>query len=193
DEADRWLRDCEARRPEDPAVWRARLDWALAAARPDVARQTLAHIPADEDSDIEVFALRAWFADQDGDQAVERAAWEQLLKLDPGNVKALDRLAVLASAAGQAEQAAQFRHRRLELERVDAEYRKLLASPDAPPHAGELARLAQTLGRRVDREIWSSLAGPPAQGQAAGSHPPPHLSRSEPPSRRSLADRLADV
>ncbi len=31
DEADQWLRRCEARRPDDPEVWHVRLDWALAS------------------------------------------------------------------------------------------------------------------------------------------------------------------
>ena len=30
DEAEKWLAACLGRRPEDPAVWQAQLDWALA-------------------------------------------------------------------------------------------------------------------------------------------------------------------
>ncbi len=33
DEAARWLDACQRRRPEDPAVWRSRLDWAVASNR----------------------------------------------------------------------------------------------------------------------------------------------------------------
>ena len=38
EEADRWLARCLERRPRDPAVWRARLDWARAVRRVDVGR-----------------------------------------------------------------------------------------------------------------------------------------------------------
>ncbi len=48
-EAEGWLGRCLARRPEDPAVWRMKLEWALAANRPDEVRRTLPHLPADEE------------------------------------------------------------------------------------------------------------------------------------------------
>ncbi len=46
DEARTWLDRCLKRRPDDVAVWRLRLDWAMAADRPAEARATLAHLPA---------------------------------------------------------------------------------------------------------------------------------------------------
>src|SRR5262249_43492065 len=58
DEAAKWLDSCASRRPNDPAVWRARLD--LARARGDVGAvwQAVAHVPADALSDDERLALR---------------------------------------------------------------------------------------------------------------------------------------
>src|SRR5438477_13065080 len=47
DEADRWLSDCEARRPHDVAVCRMRLAWALAEGRRDVAWTWMSRMPAD--------------------------------------------------------------------------------------------------------------------------------------------------
>ena len=43
----RWLDACLRRRPDDPAVWRARLDWARAAEDEAEVRRALAHLPAD--------------------------------------------------------------------------------------------------------------------------------------------------
>ena len=46
DEAGDWLARCERARPEDRAVWRARLNWALAAGRPDEVVRAATHLPA---------------------------------------------------------------------------------------------------------------------------------------------------
>ena len=39
------LNDWLGRRPDDPAIWKARLDWAVAAGRPAPAREAMAHLP----------------------------------------------------------------------------------------------------------------------------------------------------
>src|SRR5207249_354324 len=41
DEAASWLDRCESRRPTDPAVWRARLDWARSSGDPEAVLRTL--------------------------------------------------------------------------------------------------------------------------------------------------------
>jgi enediyne biosynthesis protein E4 len=44
--AGRLLDRCQARRPENATVWRARLDWAVATDRVPLAREALKHLPA---------------------------------------------------------------------------------------------------------------------------------------------------
>jgi tetratricopeptide (TPR) repeat protein len=191
-EADRWLGACLQRRPDDPVVWRARLEWAMAAGQPEVARQALEHIPADPDPDVPLATLRAWFAQQAGDRTAEQAAWQRLHELDPGDLKALDRLAELATAAGQTAQAARLRRRRLELEETDEAYTRLLTGENAMSHAEELARLARDLGRRTDAAIWSYLAATAANpGRRAVALP--QLVPAASPARRMLADLLPDL
>jgi tetratricopeptide (TPR) repeat protein len=192
-EADRWLSACLERRPEDAAIWRARLEWAMAAGRPDIARGTLEHIPADPDPDIPLATLRAWFAQQEGDRGAEQVAWQRLHDIDPGNIKALDRLAELAVAAGQPDQAARLRRQRLELESIDNAYTTLLTGSDPISHAEMLARLARDLGRRTDAEIWSYRATMSAADPAHRLPAPPQWVRAESAPRRTLAELLPDL
>ena len=46
DEAAPWLERCLSRRPEDPAVWRARLDLAVASQDEAGFWSAVAHLPA---------------------------------------------------------------------------------------------------------------------------------------------------
>ena len=71
-EAAQWLERCLARRPTDPAVWRARLDWAVATNRPPAAREALKHLPAAAWNSSEIDRLTAWFAAQRGDDEAEQ-------------------------------------------------------------------------------------------------------------------------
>jgi enediyne biosynthesis protein E4 len=157
DEADAWLRRCEARRPADPAVARARLDWALAADRPDLAAPALRHLPASRLSPTRILSLRAWLAAHAGDAEAERAALTELIAQDPGDTSALERLADLAAQAGRADRVASLRRRKAELDRARERYRLLLAAPDLSPHFAELARTAETLGRRFEARGWWTL------------------------------------
>src|SRR5262249_53547363 len=59
-DARRRLDACLGRRPEDPAVWRGVLDWAMGTEQIDQVRRALAHLPADRFSPRRVQALRAW-------------------------------------------------------------------------------------------------------------------------------------
>jgi len=192
-EADRWLNSCLQRRPEDPVAWRARLEWAMAAGRPDIARQTLAHIPAEPDPRALLWTLRAWFARREGDSAMEQAAWQHLHDLDPGNINALDRLAELATAAGQTDRAAQIRRQRLKREETDKAYVKLLTGADPVAHAGELAQLARELGRPTDEKIWSYLAATSEPERAQAPPAPPRFVQANSSSRQTLADLLPDL
>ena len=63
---------CLGRRPDDPAVWRMKLDWALAADRVDEVRLASSHLPADEESPGRLLALQAWLAAHRQDRDAER-------------------------------------------------------------------------------------------------------------------------
>ena len=87
-----WLDRCVGRRPTDPAVWKARLD--LAMATDDIAGfwVALEHLPADRFDAPGVRALRAWLAARRRDQPLERAELAAVLEGAPGNARALERL-----------------------------------------------------------------------------------------------------
>ena len=72
DDARRRIDDCLGRRPEDPSVWRAELDWGLGTAHVAAVRRALGHLPADRFSSSEVERLRAWLAERRGDTETER-------------------------------------------------------------------------------------------------------------------------
>ena len=84
DEARQWLDRCLARRPEDPAVWRMKLEWALACRPARRGRTALPHLPADEEPEGRVLALRAWLAAHRHDRETERRALKNWVALDPG-------------------------------------------------------------------------------------------------------------
>jgi thioredoxin-like negative regulator of GroEL len=181
EEADRRLQICEARRPDDPAVWRARLEWSLAADRPESARAALSHIPAGPDATTNPDALRAWFAASRHDREAERTALLAQLESDPGALEALDRIAAIALESNRPDEAATARARKAALEDDRAAYARLLAEKDTKAHAIELARLASRIGLRFDAARWAALGG-------ATLPPPP-----TPPPGRTLADLLPDL
>jgi enediyne biosynthesis protein E4 len=85
-DACRRLDDCLGRRPEDPAVWQAVLDWGLGTEQVDQVHRALTHLPAERFSPSRVEALRAWLAARRHDAQTEQRALEQLVQ---------ERLAVL--------------------------------------------------------------------------------------------------
>ena len=140
---------------------RARLRWALAAGEPDEARRALAEIPADRFDAEELWSLRAWFAARLGDPEAERDALEHVVAIEPGQTRALDRLAELAVRAGRADRAAAIRRRQEEALRDKERYRQLMIADRDPIPLDELrerARLADRLGRRFEAEGWLTLA-----------------------------------
>ena len=93
---------CERARPDDRAVWRARLEWAKAAGRPDEVVRAASHLPASSIvTQAAVLELRAWMAARDGDREAERAALESKLALEPADAAAVERLADLAAQDGE--------------------------------------------------------------------------------------------
>ena len=168
DEARRRLDACLGRRPEDPSVWKARLDLANATQSPVEVRDALRHLPPGWLGPTEVLSLGAWFAALSGDDARERRAQEDLLRREPADLKALGRLADIALRSGRAEEAARLRARRAELSRLKVEYAATLFDRGRSDPA-ETARMAEGLGRLFEASsLWGlvprSHAGRPEAG-----------------------------
>src|SRR5260370_40569923 len=73
-EANRWLDRCLCRRPDDPVVWRMKLECALAEGSAGQVRAALPHLPAAEEPKGRGPALCAWLAARQGDRAHEERA-----------------------------------------------------------------------------------------------------------------------
>ena len=160
DEAARELDALCGARPDDPATYRARLDWAVAAGRPVEAADAVRRLPAEHLSPRAVLSLRVWAAALRADPAAERRFLNALVDLDPSDSVPLDRLAALASAAGDPE-AAEFRRRKAELDQARDRYRwSVISLPPAVSRlqAENLSRLAGALGRDFEARGWWTLA-----------------------------------
>ncbi len=157
--AAKWIEACLRQRPDDPAVWRARLDLALATD--DVAGfwTAVAHVPADRLDATAIQELRVWLVAHHGNPAVEQRELTALVRDAPGNTQALERLAVLATQAGQVPEAAQFRHRKAEVDHTQHQLDLILRNRGIDSSQAEiLARLAATLGRTFDARAWAIVA-----------------------------------
>ncbi len=199
EEADRWLARCLNRRPDDPAVWRMKLDWALAADRVNAARLASSHLPADEESPGRVLSIQAWLAAHRQDRDAERRFLKERIEADPADGPARERLAELEREAGNSREAERLRRSIPEIERTRQEYARLLGSTTPDSHAEELARLAARLGRSFDAARWAALGGATTAGRGSPtiSAPPPTLhdpasARASRP-RTTLADLLGDL
>jgi enediyne biosynthesis protein E4 len=164
--ARRRIDDCLVRRPEDPAIWQAELDWGLGTEQLASVRRALAHLPAERFSRSAVEALRAWLASRRHDTETEQCALDQLLQDEPGECPALERLAVLATQAGLLERADQLRRRKADMGVARQRYVDLYNQNQFAENAPELARLAETLGRRFEAVgflTWITLRDPANQ------------------------------
>jgi tetratricopeptide (TPR) repeat protein len=150
DEAKRWIDDCLRRRPEDVPVWRARLNWGMAMNQSDVVQQALKHLPAGESTPAEVHRLGAWLCARQGDHALERKQLERLVAADPADLTALDRLTQLSEQVGQHALAIDYRRRKEEIERLQAQYRQLFDRNQPIRDAEEMAGIAEKLGRTFE-------------------------------------------
>jgi tetratricopeptide (TPR) repeat protein len=190
DEGKVWLDRCQKSRPDDPAVWRMRLTWALAAGRPEDARACLPHLPARLEDQSRPPALRAWFAQQASDRVAERRALEHLLLVNPGESQAMERLGELLLEAGQPAAAAGLRLRKRETEETRKSYQGLLFTERPIEHAAELARLAGRLGRWFEARQWAALAAAAgASDTTVANGPKVELL----PLTMSLADLLPEI
>ena len=115
DEAEVGIDQCLKRRPEDPPVWHARLDWAVATRRVALVVEAIKHLPSAELDARRLEKLRAWLAAQDGDAKGEQTSLERLIAIDPTDGAAWDRLIELYVKTGRADSAAEQRRRKDEV------------------------------------------------------------------------------
>jgi tetratricopeptide (TPR) repeat protein len=162
-EAARWLRRCLDHQPDDPAVWRAGLDLALASDDLDGLRRAVAHLPAARLAPGDVLRVRAWIAAHQGNRDLERRTLLALLDEEPGNIAAWDRLAELAVMEGHHQEAANLRRKKAEMNSLRERYKTLISGDNRALLAEELERLARRLGRRLEARGWSLIR----QGLAA--------------------------
>jgi tetratricopeptide (TPR) repeat protein len=158
-EANEWVEKCLSRRPEDPAVWRARLEWAMSLDRVPEAIHAMDHIPIKEIGPERFLKIRAWLAARRNDEPAERAALAKLLELVPGETEALARLTELAVRSGRTQEAVKLRRQQKEIDQATEKYRKLLNAGVPTSQYDELGRLAETLGRWFEARGWWQLAG----------------------------------
>ena len=157
--------------PTDPAVWRAKLALAMAVGDVPGVRAAAGHLPA-----ASLRARRRPLAPRLAGRPAGRAPDDErrelaaLIRDDPGNAPALERLAVLAFEAGQSREAEEFRRRKAEIDRAQdrvaqapARGRCVAATPRSWPGS------RRTLGREFDARAWSLLAR--GRGRRADGRP----------------------
>ncbi len=187
-EAESWFDACRRARPDDPAVWRAFLEWAMGADCDDLAREAMAHLPAAGESPARVEELRAWLARRRGDFRAEREALKRLVADNPGALSAIERLAEFAARDGDTEAAVQLRRRKGSLDETLHQYRARFRAGDLDREAAEMARLAETLGRHSEASALRSIAGIP---DPAGQYPAREGGSAPSATGPTLADLLS--
>jgi tetratricopeptide (TPR) repeat protein len=172
DGAATWLARCLDRRPDDRAVWRAWLDWAVASQ--DAARfwEAVGRLSAEDFHPWEIAALRAWLAARSGNREAERRESAELVELQPSDSQALERLAVLAREAGDLKEAERLQRRRAEIDRAKDYIHKLVVRRiEFRLHAQDLAWLSALLGRPFDHHAWTLVAASTRSSASPRSSP----------------------
>jgi predicted Zn-dependent protease len=158
-----WLSECSRGRPDDQAVWRAKLEYARQSGDLEAVKQATRQLALNRFSCREVLGLRAWLAARTGNANLEREALQSLTEKEPGNISAWDRLAELSLQAGRKSEADLLHNRKQEFNQTREDYKTLIGRDDRANHAKELARLAGKLGRVVEARGWTLIE----QGRAA--------------------------
>ncbi len=158
DEARQWLDVCLRQRPDDAAVWRARLDWAVAANQGDEVWQCLKHVPAEDATPAQVHKWTAWLAARQGASALERTELEQSLHFDPTDFAVMRRLAAIYEKNDERQRLADLGRRKGETERNLARYQKLYKRNQPRRDAEEMASLAGQLGQPFEARAFLVLA-----------------------------------
>ena len=195
DAADAWLDRCEARRPDDPEVRLARLDWALAARRLDEAERVLPLIPADRLPPERIALIRGRLAGLRGDREAERAALERRVTLEPGDAGSWARLADLAARDGRDADRDALRERKRAADAVNDAYQKLMGAAGGGDlgQLPELARTAETLGRRFEALGWWTILALESPGNREARAAIDRLRASPTPESTAPAATLADL
>ena len=191
DEAARWLERCMQRRPDDRAVWRARLELAVAALDLDGFERAATQISAAEFTTVETLRLRAWVTARQGDGHGEYKALLAMVEQDPGNIGAWDRLSELALREGRIPEAEGYRKRKTERNADRQRYKKLIERDDRAAHAEALEQLAGRLGRRLEARGWSLIRQGKAASERLAVEPESSLTAVSPDA--TLAVAFADL
>jgi enediyne biosynthesis protein E4 len=199
DVAAKWLNSCLERRPNDPVVWRARLELAQAGGDVALGWQALEHLPAAGVSEVELARIRGWIVAAQPDPSAERTALKDLAQRDPGDIAALNRLATLAARSGDKSELVRLRETIAEISARKERYQSLTSDEQAEGDPAELSRLAEQLGRVAEARGWAFIrdgklaraglsrdplvpAGPSGATRSGGSS-----------NATTLADRCADL
>ena len=166
DEAGDLLTRCEGAQPGDSAVWRARLEWAQAADRPDELMRAAGHLPAAGFPKKRLLKLSAWLALQRGDRRAEREALGKLVALDSDETAGLERLADLAAQDGSFEQLAELRRQKAARDAARDRYATLVHQLD-PRGPGRARPRRRRPGPMVRRPCLVEAGSPP---QRAHTH-----------------------
>ncbi len=156
--AEHWLGECESNRPDDRAVWRARLKWAMATDRVDAVELAITHLPDMESLSVTRHRINAWLAGHRGDFAKERSELVRLLEADPGDLIAYDRLIDLDTKLGQPALASQVLQNRNAARELLARYTMLHGRKQPIRDAEELAQIAERLGRAFEARGFLTIA-----------------------------------
>ena len=180
DDAGPWLDRCRAKRPDDPAVWQAYLDLAMATADESGFWIAVAHLPANRFDAATVLKLRVWLMALRRDASEEERELKALVEVDPGNTKALERLAVLMIGEGRVKESEELHRQKAEIDRAHDRYRKMINDgEDLSSRAALASELSATLGRPFDSQGWAILAE--AQLRDTGLVATAAISRGESP------------
>jgi tetratricopeptide (TPR) repeat protein len=173
DEAAQWIDACLGRRPLDPTVWRARLDWAMRSNRLADARTALKHLPATPATAAEVHRMSAALAAMCNDFERERRELAALIALAPEDFEAQERLETLERRGGAKTFAAGLRQRSAAIERDQVRYRELYRRNQPARDAEEMARLAERLGHPFEAIVFltAALADEPDRYDVRGPRP----------------------
>ena len=157
DEAARWLEACLRRRPDDIPVWRPP-GLAMATQRIANVRQALGHLPVEESNSRRGRAIDGVAGRHCGDLDSEQRALERLIAVKPTDFVVFDRLVAIAEKRGKADRAGELRSKKTEIGRLLARYEKLDKRNQTIRDAGEMANLAERLGRRFEAKVFLTIA-----------------------------------
>jgi enediyne biosynthesis protein E4 len=158
DAAATWIGRCLEKRPEDVAVWEARLRWAMATRHTSLALKALKHLPVAGFDLARIEKLAAWFANQRGEYDVERKSLDRLIAIAPTDFEATDRLIEIHMKDGQPAEANRLGQRKKEIAQLQSQYLKLHMRYQPRRDAEEMARLAERLGYHFEAKAFLTIA-----------------------------------